>query len=86
MLECLLSFDPAQRITVEEALAHEYVSVYHDSDDEPVHVRLFDFKFEAVESVDEMKEMIADEIVQFKKHNQGLLDNLPRPKESYYMH
>lgn len=34
MLEKLLSFDPMQRITVEEALEHEYLAAYHDSEDE----------------------------------------------------
>ena len=34
MLEKLLKFDPAQRITVEEALAHPYLEAYHEVDDE----------------------------------------------------
>jgi serine/threonine protein kinase len=29
-----LEFDPSKRITVEEALAHPYLSAYHDEDDE----------------------------------------------------
>ena len=33
MLEQLLSFDPMQRINVDEALAHEYLAAYHDSED-----------------------------------------------------
>jgi mitogen-activated protein kinase 7 len=34
MLEKLLKFDPAQRLTVEGALAHPYLSAYHDEEDE----------------------------------------------------
>ena len=34
LLEKLLKFDPYQRITVEEALAHPYLESYHDPDDE----------------------------------------------------
>lgn len=34
LLNKLLEFDPAKRITVEEALAHPYLSAYHDEDDE----------------------------------------------------
>ena len=34
LLEKLLDFDPARRITVEEALKHPYLETYHDSDDE----------------------------------------------------
>lgn len=34
LLEKLLTFDPAARITVEEALAHPYLEAYHDENDE----------------------------------------------------
>ena len=34
LLEKLLAFDPVERITVEEALSHEYLAAYHDADDE----------------------------------------------------
>nr|KAJ3406282.1 Mitogen-activated protein kinase 14 [Polyrhizophydium stewartii] len=84
LLERLLTFDPAIRITVEEALAHPYLEAYHDSDDEPTHPSLFDFAFEVVESIDEMKQMIAEEVVQFKRLTQpaGVGATLPRPKET----
>jgi mitogen-activated protein kinase 1/3 len=35
LLEKLLAFNPAKRITVEEALKHPYLEPYHDPDDEP---------------------------------------------------
>lgn len=35
LLEKLLAFNPAKRITVEEALRHPYLEPYHDPDDEP---------------------------------------------------
>jgi serine/threonine protein kinase len=34
LLEHLLTFDPAQRMTVEEALEHSYLAVWHDPNDE----------------------------------------------------
>jgi mitogen-activated protein kinase 7 len=34
LLTKLLAFDPSKRITVEEALAHPYLSAYHDEEDE----------------------------------------------------
>lgn len=34
LLERLLTFDPAVRITVEEALSHPYLEAYHDIEDE----------------------------------------------------
>lgn len=57
LLERLLSFDPALRITVEEALAHPYLEAYHDIEDEPNHTSMFDFAFESVDSIEEMKRM-----------------------------
>ncbi|RMZ91789.1 hypothetical protein DV736_g983, partial [Chaetothyriales sp. CBS 134916] len=35
LLEKLLAFNPAKRITVDEALKHPYLEPYHDPDDEP---------------------------------------------------
>ncbi|KAI9479613.1 mitogen-activated protein kinase [Zychaea mexicana] len=47
LLEKLLTFNPAKRITVEEALKHPYLEPYHDPDDEPdappIHESFFDF-------------------------------------------
>ena len=55
LLDKLLKFDPATRITVEEALAHPYLENYHDEQDEPICSEPFDFSFEALESMDDMK-------------------------------
>lgn len=57
LLTKLLTFDPAKRITVEEALAHPYLSAYHDEDDEPSHSYPFDFSFEVLESMEDMRSM-----------------------------
>lgn len=66
LLERLLQFDPAQRMTVEEALAHPYLEAYHDPEDEPLHPRHFDFGFEGVTNMAEIKNMIAREVMEFK--------------------
>ncbi|OZJ06339.1 Mitogen-activated protein kinase SLT2/MPK1 [Bifiguratus adelaidae] len=71
LLTKLLAFDPAQRISVEEALAHPYLAAYHDIDDEPVCSQMFDFSFEMVTDMSEMKHMIAQEVIQFKQSKQG---------------
>lgn len=55
LLEKLLKFDPAARMTVEEALAHPYLEAYHDPEDEPTHARIFDFAFESVVNMGEIK-------------------------------
>jgi mitogen-activated protein kinase 7 len=73
LLNKLLCFDPALRITVEEALAHPYLSAYHDEDDEPVHHQHFDFSFESVEAMDDMRKLIAQEVMSFKASKQAML-------------
>ena len=44
----MLTFDPAKRITIEQALAHPYMEKLHFVDDEPTGdpVADFDFDFE----------------------------------------
>eukprot|EP00158_Paraphelidium_tribonemae_P008904 Partr_v1_DN28721_c0_g1_i2_m62788 putative mitogen-activated protein kinase len=61
LLERLLDFDPAERITVEEALAHPYLETYHDPEDEPSHTP-FDFAFESANRIDELRNLILEEI------------------------
>lgn|SRR5690349_3524020 len=59
LLEKLLNFDPAARITVEQALAHPYLAAYHEEDDEPSHEKVFDFSFEVTDRIDEMKRKLS---------------------------
>jgi mitogen-activated protein kinase 7 len=55
LLERLLAFDPAQRITVEEALEHPYLAIWHDPTDEPDAPSQFEFDFEHVNDMAQMK-------------------------------
>jgi len=71
LLDRLLDFDPATRLTVEEALAHPYLATYHDEEDEYTSDRLFDFSFEQAQSIDEIRLLIAAEVEDFK-HLQAL--------------
>ncbi|RPA72202.1 MAP kinase MpkA [Ascobolus immersus RN42] len=66
LLDKMLAFDPTSRITVEEALEHPYLSIWHDVSDEPECPATFDFAFEVVEEVPEMRQMILDECQQFR--------------------
>lgn len=66
LLEKMLDLDHTKRITAEQALEHPYLAAYHDSDDEPVHSHPFDFSFESVDSIDQMREMIIREVEDFK--------------------
>ncbi len=55
LIDKLLVFDPAHRLTAEEALGHQFLSSYHFADDEPAHPRLFDFAFETTNTIPEIK-------------------------------
>jgi mitogen-activated protein kinase 7 len=66
LLDRMLAFDPSQRISVEEALGHRYLHIWHDPTDEPSCPTTFDFHFEVVEDVQEMRKMILDEVLRFR--------------------
>lgn len=68
LLEKLLAFNPAKRITVDEALQHPYLEPYHDPDDEPtaqpIPEEFFNFdKNKDNLSKEQLKELIYEEIM-----------------------
>ena len=67
LLNRMLAFDPSSRISVEEALEHRYLHIWHDASDEPPCPRTFDFAFEVVEDVPEMRKMILAEVHNFRQ-------------------
>ena len=66
LLNCMLAFDPSSRISVEEALEHRYLQIWHDASDEPSCPAPFNFDFEVVEDVPRMRQMILEEVVNFR--------------------
>ena len=75
LLDRMLAFDPSQRISVEAALEHKYLSIWHDASDEPACPTTFDFGFETVEEIVEMRQMILREVDDFRqavRHPQNL--------------
>ncbi|KDQ11969.1 hypothetical protein BOTBODRAFT_34826 [Botryobasidium botryosum FD-172 SS1] len=66
LLTQMLTFDPAKRISCEQALAHPYLAVWHDPSDEPVCEKKFDFGFEEEDSVEGMKRLIVNEVNVFR--------------------
>lgn len=68
LLDRMLAFDPASRISVEEALEHPYLHIWHDASDEPSCPQTFDFAFEVVEDVQDMRKMILEEVKRFRQH------------------
>lgn len=68
LLEKMLTLDPFERITAEEALEHPYLRVWHDPNDEPVCQVKFDFtSFEKVDDMAEMKRIIIREVKNFRE-------------------
>ena len=67
LLDRMLAFDPSSRISVEEALEHRYLHIWHDASDEPNCPTTFDFQFEVVEDIAEMKKMILQEVNRFRQ-------------------
>lgn len=62
LIESMLTYNPTQRITAEEALAHPYLSELHDETDEPVCPRPFTFNMdEECFSEDDIREQIYHE-------------------------
>ncbi|KAH7383793.1 kinase-like domain-containing protein [Pyrenochaeta sp. MPI-SDFR-AT-0127] len=67
LLDRMLAFDPSSRISVEEALEHRYLHIWHDASDEPSCPTTFDFQFEVVEEINDMKKMILAEVNRFRQ-------------------
>jgi mitogen-activated protein kinase 7 len=68
LLDRMLAFDPSSRISVETALEHPYLSIWHDASDEPDCPTTFNFDFEVVDDVGEMRKMILDEVFRFRQN------------------
>ncbi|KAH8104132.1 kinase-like protein [Cristinia sonorae] len=64
LLKQIVAFDPTARLTAAGALAHPWLSSYHDEEDEPVCPRVFDRweTLEKLETLDEYREAILKEI------------------------
>ncbi|RKF83106.1 Mitogen-activated protein kinase spm1 [Golovinomyces cichoracearum] len=67
LLNKMLAFDPSSRISVEDALEHPYLHIWHDAADEPCCPTTFNFDFEVIEDVGEMRKKILEEVAQFRQ-------------------
>jgi mitogen-activated protein kinase 7 len=67
LLDLMLAFDPSSRISVEQALEHPYLHIWHDASDEPDCPTTFNFDFEVLDDVGEMRRAILDEVTRFRQ-------------------
>ncbi|CDO73295.1 hypothetical protein BN946_scf185008.g57 [Trametes cinnabarina] len=93
LLEKLLKFDPAERISVVDALEHPWLSAYHDVNDEPECPTKFERwkQIEELETLPQYREAIWNEIQDYRKEVRSIyfdVEELPdrspsirRPRE-----
>ena len=84
LLNKCLKYDPAERITAEEALNHPYFKDVHDPDDCPVFEGKIDFTFENDKglTIERIKLLLVDEVNYFKKiYNEKMLNKKPLIKQ-----
>lgn len=67
LLEKMLAFDPLERITVDQALEHPYLSIWHDPADEPICSDKFEFSFEVISDMNELRDMVINEVNDFRR-------------------
>jgi mitogen-activated protein kinase 7 len=67
LLDRMLAFDPSSRISVDQALEHPYLHIWHDASDEPDCPTTFNFDFEVVDDVGDMRKMILEEVFRFRQ-------------------
>lgn len=80
LLDKMLEFNPAKRITVEDALKHPYMADLHNPEDEPTCGEEFDFDFEKADLTKEMiQELIYNEMCIFHEEYR---ENLKKVCES----
>ncbi|KAH7352521.1 hypothetical protein KP509_19G049800 [Ceratopteris richardii] len=66
LVEKMLEFNPARRITVEDALAHPYLASFHDESDEPVCPEPFTFNVDEQRLTEgKIRDLIYKEMLQF---------------------
>ncbi|TFY81907.1 hypothetical protein EWM64_g2113 [Hericium alpestre] len=75
LLEKLLAFDPAERITVPQALQHPWLSAYHDVNDEPECPHIFDRwrEIEKLETIEQYRDALWREIEDYRREVRAVI-------------
>ena len=67
LLGKLLKFNPRERITVDEALDHSYLAIWHAEGEEPVCFERPDFDFEKSYDMVGLKDLLSQEVESFRE-------------------
>lgn len=69
LLSKMVTFDPAKRLTVLEALKHPYLEAYHDEEDEPECESRYEHwkEIEKLETTDQFRTAIWNEVEEFRR-------------------
>ncbi|KAI1796656.1 kinase-like protein [Ganoderma leucocontextum] len=83
LLAKLLTFDPAARITVREALEHPWLASYHDVNDEPECPEAFERwrDIEKLETLPQFREAIFNEIEDYRNEVRSIFYDAPESIE-----
>ena len=66
LLRQMLQFSPESRITIEQALNHPYLEVWHDSEDEPICPEKVSFEFEKYQDMGTLKQLVEERVSEFR--------------------
>lgn len=66
LLRQMLEFSPEVRITVEQALKHPYLEVWHDPADEPVCPEKVSFEFEKYQDMGTLRQLVEERVAEFR--------------------
>jgi len=72
LLDAMLRWDPQKRVTSANSLSHPFLAKYHDGDDEPICIPVFNFDFEkkgktSRAEIPELREAISKEIQDYNQ-------------------
>lgn len=82
LLSKLVTFDPAKRSTVLEALKHPYLDAYHDEDDEPECETKYDHwkEIERLETTEQFRTAIWNEVEEFRREVREMVVDSEAPE------
>ena len=66
LLTQMLRYSPETRITVQQALNHSYLQIWHDPNDEPICMEKVSFEFEKYNHTETLKQLVEERVNEFR--------------------